>query len=229
MGVIPAVSRVEWKPCYRIVPSRFPPISVYERVANPADLEAVFAVEGLTNPRLRQEAGEISLVPPGDRISGPGTTPIMAAFTHLNPEGSRFSDGSYGVYYAGQSIDTAIEETRYKREQFLARTNESPIELDMRTYLTDLDGELHDIRGRRDMPDVYDPNNYAAGQALGRELKAIASSGIAYDSVRHPIGKCAGVFRPPLLSNCIQGPHFCYIWDGTRITEVYEKTLYAKY
>jgi len=153
----------------------------------------------------------------------------MAAFTHLNPEGSRFSDGSYGVYYAGESIDTAIEETRCKREQFLARTNEPPIELDMRTYLTDLGGELHDIRGRKDLPHVYDPDNYAAGQALGRELKAIDSNGVAYDSVRRPAGECVGVFRPPVLSNCIQGPHFCYVWDGARVTEIYEKTLYAKY
>lgn len=33
----------------------------------------------------------------------------------------------------------------------------------------------------------------------------------------------------PVLSNCIQGPHFCYVWDGSRITTMYEKTLYAKY
>lgn len=169
------------------------------------------------------------MVPPGDRISGPGTTPIMAAFTHLNPEGSRFSDGTYGVYYAGHSLETAIAETRYKREQFLARTKEEPIEIDMRTYLTDLDGELHDIRSRADLTAVYDPDSYAAGQALGRELKKINSYGVAYDSVRDPGGECAGVFRPPILSNCIQGPHFCYVWDGSRITTVYEKTLYAKY
>ena len=31
----------------------------------------------------------------------------MAAFTHLNPEGSRFSDGSYGVYYAAHTLATA--------------------------------------------------------------------------------------------------------------------------
>lgn len=225
----PPISRVEWRPCYRIVPSRFPPVGLYDRVADPADLDAVYAVENLTNPRLRQEAGEISLVPPEDRVSGPGTSPIMAAFTHLNPEGSRFSDGTYGVYYAALTIDTAIVETRYHREKFLARTSEDPIEVDMRTYLADLDVDLHDIRGRKDLPSVYDPDNYAAGQALGRELKATNSYGIVYDSVRDPAGKCVGVFRPPALSNCIQGPHFCYVWDGQRITTVYEKTLYAKY
>lgn len=227
--MIPAVSKVVWRPCYRLIPSHFPPISVYDRVANPADLDAVFAVENLTNPRLRQEAGDISIVPPDDRVSGPGTTPIMAAFTHLNPEGSRFSDGTYGIYYAGRSLDTAIAETRYQRERFLARTKEDPIEIDMRTYLADLDGELHDIRGRRDLTDVYDPDSYAAGQALGREIKAINSRGIAYDSVRHPGGECVGVLRPLVLSNCMQGPHYCYVWDGAQITTVYEKTLYAKY
>lgn len=227
--MIPPVSRVEWRPCYRIIPSRFPPVGLYDRVADPADLEAVFAVENLTNPRLRQEVGEISLVPQEDRLAGPGATPIMAAFTHLNPEGSRYSDGTYGVYYTARSLDTAIAETRFRRERFLARTREEPIEIDTRTYFADLDGELHDIRGRKDLPDLYDPNNYAAGQALGRELKVINSFGIAFDSVRDPGGECAGVFRPPALSSCRQGPHFGYLWDGTRISTVIEKRIHAEY
>lgn len=227
--MIPPVSRLEWRPCYRMISSRFPPVGVYDRVANPQDLEAVFAVENLTNPRLRQEAGELSLVPAEDRLSGEGTTPIMAAFTHLNPEGSRFSDGTYGVFYAGRSLDTAIAETRYQRERFLSRTKEEPIEIEMRTYLTDLNGDLHDIRGRRDLPAVYDSNDYAAGQALGRELKTANSWGIAYDSVRDPGSECAAVFRPPVLSNCVQGPHFGYLWDGSRITTVIRKMIEKTY
>lgn len=224
--MLPPVSTVAWLPSYRMVPSRFPPVSLYDRVADPADLEAVFHVENLTNPRLRQEVGDISLVLLEERISGPGTTPIMASFTHLDPEGSRFTDGSYGVYYAAQSLDTAIAETRHSRARFLARTNEAPIEVDMRTYLTDVTGELHDIRSRADLVEVYHPDNYTAGQVLGRELKAVNSSGIAYDSVRYPGGQCVAVFRPRVLSNCRQGPHFCYVWDGARISTVYEKRLY---
>ena len=45
-GAIP-VSRVHWSSCYRVVPSRFPPIQLFERVVDPADLEAVFAIEAL--------------------------------------------------------------------------------------------------------------------------------------------------------------------------------------
>jgi hypothetical protein len=227
--MLPQVTRVDWVPSYRVVPSRFPPVGLYDRVADPQDLEAVFAVENLTNPRLRQETGEISLVAPEDRVSGPGTTPIMAAFTHLNPEGARFSDGTYGAYYAGRSLNTAVVESRYHRERFLMRTREDPIELDMRTYLADLRGDLHDIRGRKDLAPVYDPENYAAGQALGRELKAAKSDGIVYDSVRDSGGECVAVLRSRVLSPCVQGPHFGYVWDGSRITTIYEKTLYRNY
>jgi len=228
-GVPAVLAKVVWKPCYRLVPSRFPPIGIYDRVADPADLPAVFALESLTNPRLREEAGDIAIIAPEDRVSGPGTTPIMAAFAHLNPEGSRFSDGSYGVYYAGRTLDTAIAETRYHRARFLALTREDPIEIDMRTYLADLDGALHDIRGRADLADVYDRDSYAAGQALAHALKAVNSWGIAFDSVRQAGGECVGVFRPRVLSNCVQGPHFTYVWDGAQITTVYEKKLYANY
>lgn len=224
--MIPALSQVVWRPCYRLVPSRFPPVGIYDRVADPADLDAIFAIENMTNPRLRQEAGDISLVPPEDRVSGSGTTPIMAAFTHLDPEGSRFSDGGYGIYYAAKTLDTAIAESRHARERFLKRTREEPIEVDMRTYLADLQGELHDIRGNADFAAVYESDNHASGQALGRELRQINSSGIAYDSVRHPGGECAAVFRPRLLSNCMQAQHFCFVWDGARVAQVYEKRSY---
>ncbi len=229
MDLVHRVSAVSWLPSYRIVPSRFPPAGLFDRVADPADLDAIYAVEALTNPRLRQESGEISLVPPEERVSGPGTTPIMAAFTHLNPSGSRFSDGTYGVYYAGESLDTAIAETRYHRENFLAATREPPIELDMRVYLTDVRAQLHDIRGRPDLKTIYDPNSYAESQKLGRVLKTRNTWGIIYDSVRRPGGVCVGVFRPRALSNCRQGQHLVYAWSGQKIDTVYEKQIYATY
>jgi len=75
------VCAVRWQPCYRIIPSRFPPIGLFEAVADPADLEAVFRIEAMTNDRLREEVGELTLVPAEDRVAGPGSSPIMAAFT----------------------------------------------------------------------------------------------------------------------------------------------------
>src|SRR5437867_12952322 len=99
---------VQWRPSHRVVPSRFPPVGLFDRVARPEDLDAIFELEAITNDRLREEAGALHLVPIEDRVSGPGTTPIMAAFTHLNPEGSRFSNGSFGLYYCAQRLETAL-------------------------------------------------------------------------------------------------------------------------
>ncbi len=218
------VVRIRWKPCWRIIPSRFPPVSLFERVADPDDLEAVFQLDSLTNPRLRDEAGDIRLVPPEDRISGPGTVVIMAAFTHLNPSGSRFSDGTYGVFYAANDLETAIAETKHHREQFMRATAQAHMELDMRVYLVDLDGDLHDLRGRKtDQPLVYHNDNHAAARHLARTLREAGSNGIAYDSVRRTGGECAAVFRPPVLSNARQERHLCYRWNGERIESVYEK------
>jgi len=158
------------------------------------------AIENLTNPRVRDEAGTLRLAPPEDRISGPGTTPIMAAFTHLNPAGSRFTDGTWGVYYAGESLETAVAETMHHRARFLAATHEDAIEIDMRHYVADLAAPLHDLRGLRPaLPAIYDPDDYTASQALARQLRLAGSWGVAYDSVRRPGGQCAAVYRRPGL------------------------------
>jgi RES domain len=142
--------RFTWQPCRRIIPSRFPLVNLFERVADPVDLDVIFALESLTNDRLRDEVGDIQLVPPHDRIIGPNAGYIVVAFTHLNPAGSRFSDGTYGVFYAAYTLATAIAETCYHREQFMRATQEPPMELDMRALLTELDQELTDIRGMRE-------------------------------------------------------------------------------
>ncbi len=218
------VIRIEWKPCWRIIPSRFPPIQLFDRVTKPDDLETIFELDVLTNPRLRNEVGDIELVPPRDRISGPGTSVIMAAFTHLNPNGSRFSYGTYGAFYAANDLHTAIAETKHHRERFMSATAEQHMELDMRVYLVDLDGDLHDLRGQKaTQPLVYHNDNYAAGQHLAGTLRKGGSNGIAYDSVRLTGGECVAVFRPPLLSNARQERHLCYVWNGLQISAVYEK------
>ncbi|MFO1204400.1 MAG: RES family NAD+ phosphorylase [Burkholderiales bacterium] len=219
------ISHLDWFPCYRLIPSRFPPIGLFDRVASLEDLEAVSAIESLTNDRLRDEIGEISLAPPEERIVGPGASPIMAAFTHLNPEGSRFSDGTYGVYYAGESLDTSIPEVAYHRTLFLSRTREAAMEIDLRTYTARVVGDFHDLRGQQDaLPDFYARCDYAASQALGRSLRASGSSGVVYDSVRRAGGQCVAVFRPRLISDCSQSSHITFVWDGARIVSWYEKS-----
>ena len=224
-------NRIRWKPSWRLVSSRFPPVGLFDRVSSAEDLDVVQAIEGLTNDRLREELGALHLVPEEERIYGPGTTPIMAAFTHLNPEGSRFTDGRYGVYYAAKTIDTAIAETLYHRTRFLAATREPPIEIDMRSYASDIDARLHDIRDLQEaLPAIYDPDpaHYGPAQVFAKELRGTGANGIVYSSVRDPGGECVAVFRPPVLKPVVQGKHYCYVWDGSRIVNIYVKTEYPQ-
>lgn len=215
------VAAVRWSPAFRIVPTRFPTVSLFDRVANPEDFEALYALEAMTNDRLREELGEISMVPANERIYGTGSTPIMAAFTHLNPCGSRFSDGSYGVFYAACNRKTAIEETRYHHGRFLAATKEAPQHLQMRLYTVRIAGELHDVRSTAH-PEVHSPSSYAVSQALGRKLRATGSEGIVYRSVRWVEGQCAALFKPRCASRCLHAAHLSYVWDGKGIAAVLE-------
>ena len=188
-------------------------------MADPADLDAIYALESITNDRVRNEAGDLRLVPAEERISGPGTTPIMAAFTHLNPEGSRFSDGTFGVYYCARTLATALAEVRHHQERFLGFTHEGPMRLEMRLYLCDLEAKLVDVRR---YAEYHRPDDYAPGQRLGRALRQAGRDGVLYRSVRHNGGLCAAVFRPRVLGPARQSAHYAMHYDGSRIVAIDE-------
>ncbi|MBT2774608.1 RES family NAD+ phosphorylase [Halomonas sp. ISL-60] len=220
------LSNVTWRPSYRVIPSRFPPIDLFEGVNNNADDWALLnELEGETSARLREEAGAIHLVRDGDRRYGPGWTPVMAAFCHFPETGSRFSDGTFGAYYCALTEATAIAETVYHAERFMGESNEPPMMLQQRVYLSDLTGQLIDLRRQNAAQALLDPDSWAAGQILGRKAWDEQTDGIVYPSVRVPDGECAAVLRPPALSATRQGRHIGYDWDGQRIRHIYELTL----
>ena len=220
----PPLTPTLWRPSFRLIPSRYPTVGLYDRVADPGDLAVVFAIEALTNPRIRDEVGELQLVPKDERVSGAGSTMVMAAFTHLNPEGSRFSDGSYGVYYAADTLATAVAEVGHHRALFLARTREPPIDVDLRLIQATVEAPLHDLRDLgRPGAALLDPHDYGPPQRLGRQLRQGGSSGVLFPSVRCPGGFCVGLFRPRAVHHARSAAHLALHWDGERITHWYEK------
>lgn len=221
----PALRRVRWQQACRIVPTRYPAILLFDRVADADDFDALYALEAMTNERVRDELGQIERVARDERVFGLGSGPIMAAFTHVNVLGSRFSDGRYGVFYAARERPTAVAETRYHHGRFLAATRQGPMHLPMRLYSVAIDARLHDLRPRGAVPDaVYDPDDYGVSRALGARLHAAGSAGVAYRSVRHARGQCAGLFKPRGASACVHSAYLLYAWDGERFSDVYEKT-----
>jgi hypothetical protein len=224
VAALPPLAEIDWAECFRLVPSRFPPVSLYERVASADEFGAVYAVEMLTNPRLRQEAGEISLVAPDERVFGVGSTPVMAAFCHLNPQGSRFSDGTWGVYYAAATLATAVAEIAYHREKFFAATRQEAIDVDLRAYVAALAKKpLHDVRAPR-WAAVHAPDDYVASQALARRLRLADSWGLVYRSVRDAGGECIAALRPKAIALPVrQAQHVTLRWNGVRIEQWYVK------
>lgn len=204
---------------YRILPSHFPPIALFENLLEPDELEAAYALEGLTNDRLRDQVGDISMVLPEDRVTGPGSTPIMAAFTHIGVE-SRFTKGYYGIYYAGLELSTALAESKFRRETFMRATDEPPQIMTMRCYQCRISGEVVDLR---DIPEVHNPDSFAYAQGIAEKLREESSQGVLYRSVRQPGGECIAAFRPSLLEPpARQRGHYQFHWDGSSISAVLE-------
>ena len=213
--------RVRWKSASRVIPDRYPPsVDVFERIADANDWQLLTELEALTNPRLRQDAGEISLVPPSRRVTGPGATVVMAPFTHASPNRpSRFSAGTYGIYYAAMRFETALREVAFHMGRFYGSTNDAPHDETFRTYHGTIDSVLHDLT-KGNWARVLDPDpvNYGPAQELGRQLRDARSNGIVYPSVRHRKGQCVGAFWPDVVGIPIQTKHIMLKWDGEKVS-----------
>jgi len=207
------------RPVYRLIPSSYPPIKLFENLLDPDELDLAYELEGLTNDRLRDEVGQITLVAKQDRLVGPGTSVIMAAFTHIGAE-SRFGDGSYGVYYAALSVKTAKLESCFSRARFYSATNEAACTMIMRCYKCVVAVALQDIRGDG-FDHLHRPDSWQEGQKTGSELKAHNSWGLWYRSVRDKGGECIAAFRPKALTPpALQTTHSVFRWDGATMTVV---------
>lgn len=213
---------LRWQKSYRVVAAKHPPVNVFEGIVGARQMEAAWFLEGLTNDRLRDESGTAQIVPQEDRLHGPGASIVMAAFTHIGRP-SRFSDGSYGVYYAAHSLETAVRETAFHRGRFLASTHEPPCEVDMRAYVGRPVQPLLDIRAAK-YGNLHHPDDYATPQAFAKPLREQGQWGFVYRSVRHAGGECIAALRPQTVSIPMAGAALAYVWDGERIGKVYEKS-----
>lgn len=204
---------------YRLIPSHFPPIALFENLLDANDLEAAYALESLTNDRLQDQVGNIALIAEEDRITGRGSTAIMAAFTHTGIA-SRFTPGHYGVYYAGLDLQTAMAEAKFSRSRFLQATAEPAQVLTMRCYHCSVDAKLVDLTNNKA---VHHPTSFTYAQQVAKQLKDDNEFGILYRSVRNSGGHCIAALRPTaLIPPANQAEHYQFHWDGDKISHVLE-------
>jgi hypothetical protein len=112
----------------------------------------------------------------------------MGAFTHCSIDRrSRFSDGNYGVWYAGDRFEVALMETIFHHERFMRRTNEAPADSQFRELKARVGGKLRDLR-KGGSAQYLAPDDYSASQAVAKGFRDSEEDGIIYPSVRWPKG-----------------------------------------
>jgi len=213
------VRRVIWPRSARIIRSIYPPIDLFEDIADPADWEALASAEAKFNPRIRDSIGDLAKVPVVRRVTGPGASWVMAPFVHCSPlRPGRFSDGTFGLYYAGDSTEVAIAETIHHHTKTMLATAEAPgWTSQFRELIGSVDTDLDDVSG---MADLLDPDDYAASQVFGAQRRATGSNGITWPSVRYSGGNCIAAFWPDVVPIPTQGGHFAYHWNGAAVDYV---------
>ncbi len=203
------VARFRKKHTFRVIAHRRHEARIADRLNSVTDRAALDEIEAITNPRRKFP-------------SGAGNEMIIASFAYSG--NSRFTDGSYGVYYAAFEQRTAIAESAYHTARFLAYTQTRPALIYKRVLTADIKGTYDDLRTTPATDPIYDPDpdRYAAAQAYALGLYAAnVVDGIVYRSVRDARGTCAVAFRPHLISNCQTAGFLAYTYDGARIDEIF--------
>lgn len=204
---------------YRLVNGKYPPIAIFDDVADQDDFDALFAVQALTNPRLQNDVGDLNRVPPEERPWGiPGCNYALGPFVHVNPAGSRFSSGDFGVFYCADRMATALAETRYHQERYFQRVEGLKYDrIVMRGLKVQFSATLCDITPSSRHPLWHAPDDYRASQQLGQQLREQGKPGLHYESVRAADSYCYALLSPLPIEAITPSAHYEYIWDGERI------------
>jgi len=207
---------VQWSgDTYRLIPSRFPPVNVYDGLIANDRQDDVVAIENLTNPRLRS-LSRIQQSALGGATADPRLQNWnLAPFAYGNPDGSTFFGEERPCLEVCLERQTALAVSVAKRQMFMEATNEAPIGLDMRVLCTPVSGKFWDLRG-------VDLSNFAEGERrkIGASLPE-AAQGILYRPTERPAGACIAIVSGAVLQRAQQTEHFRYMWDGKRISLLY--------
>ena len=206
---------------YRLVNSKFPPISLFDDVVSPEEFEVMYKLETMVNPRLKAETGNLSLLPKTEIPFGiPGCSYATAPFTHINKDGSRFSDGTYGVLYLADSMQTALKEVEHHQQVYWKNVPDLDFEVFVFRGLLAIfsANSLLDATSIPLTEGIYDPDDYTDGRTLGLRIKANDYEGIQYCSVRKSDAKCWGLFTPRGVKSIIQSAHYEMVWSENTLT-----------
>ncbi len=198
-----------------------PAIQLFERVADPADLEAVIPIESLTNDRLRGRGGEIRLVAPEDRLSAPAPRPSWPPSRTSIPRAGASRTAPTARITRPTLCTRRVRDGPSPRD--LPGAHEGGAGRDRHALLSREPerGTGGYPRAAQEAPGALRPDSYAS-RSRSRGRIAPAGRWHRVGQRAHPGGECAPR-QPARLKPAIQGPHLAFVWDGERIASYYEK------
>lgn len=139
------------------------------------------------------------------------TSKVFAAIDYpfAHSTASRFSDGTWGVWYGASTLRTTVYETAYHWHRRFIRAPLDiqfcdPIEVDRRVFKVHCTGALLDLRpALNQAPALADPRDWSAAQRFGRLILENGYPGLLTLSVRTPSrnARTVAVFRRELLAH----------------------------
>lgn len=197
---------------YRLIPSRFPPVDVYSGIIASDRLNVLAEIEGLTNPRARLVE---RLRASGEAASDATQNWNIAPFAYLNPEGGRFFPMHRPCSELAGDMQTALAVSVARREAFLSRTEEPPMEFDMRLFKTPIRaGRVVDLRHLS--VELTQEQRWLVGDSVSED-----ADGVVYHAPERPSGTCIALLSPKMKGRTVQATHYRFVWDGQRISKIY--------
>lgn len=207
---------------HRLISTKYPSIALFDDVASPEEFEILYAIQSMTNPRLLDEAGDISLL---DRSDIPfdckrGRSYAVAPFTHVNPSGGRFNDGLFGALYLASTDQTAALEVKHHQQKYWQNIEGLAYDrfLFRGLLITHKSSPVYVVDSSNAA--ILHPDDYSVSQQLARNLKKDGYLAVEYPSVRLESGICWALFSPKPVCDVVQSYLLEMIWDGKKIAEV---------
>ena len=136
-------------------------------------------------------------------------------------QSSRFSDGSFGVWYGCDCVETSVHETAYHWVSgFLsdAGFHTENVIGERKVYTVDCYAALLDFRPLISRyPGLVHKTDYSYPQSVGARLNREGHPGLTTTSVRHETGQNYAVLNANVLSNPCPHCQLTYRLEGSRI------------
>lgn len=214
LSAVANAARVNWNQTgHRLIPSRFPPVSIYEGLVANDRIDGLVEIENLTNPRLKaierlNQAADAAKVQ--NRLQNWNHAP----FAYSNPEGSLFFGSDRPCLELAADKQTALAVSIARRHRFLSRTSEPAVGLDMRMLSTPVTAVLLDFR-------PYGAEmTHIERRKLGDSVPEDVDGIIFATPERHSADSVA-ILRGTALGRSVQAAHYRFVWNGKKIVSLY--------